>query len=154
MTQRRSNIPILGGIFFLIIIIGSALNGKPGMLISILATVLIMLCIYFLRNKTHDKKEIAHLTDEVQFMTTQQQSHIQLFAIFIPLILITAAIHGDLLVLITIIAILSIVFTGLSLKKRSVEQEKIYSFEKKILFRSVVFGLICSALIFYFDLAK
>lgn len=154
MTQRRSKIPILGGIFFLIIIIGSALNGKPGMLISILAIVLILVSIYIIRNKIHGKKETAHLTNEVLFITALQQSHIQLLAIFIPLILITAAIHGDLLVFITIIAILSIVFISLSLNKRSAEQEKIYSHEKKILFRSVVFGLICSVLIFYFDLAK
>lgn len=51
MAQQRLTIPILGGIFFLIIIIGGALNGDPSLLVAIITTSLICLFVYFLRKK-------------------------------------------------------------------------------------------------------
>jgi Na+/melibiose symporter-like transporter len=155
MTQRRSKIPMLGVIFFSIIIIGSAINGKPGMLISILATALILFCIHIIRKKMPDKREVVPPTEEeTLFETARQQSHIQLTAIIVPLLLIGGAINGSPSVMITIIIILLVLFAFFSLKKRSPEQKAIYSQEKKILFKSFVFGLIFAAVTFYFNLGK
>jgi predicted PurR-regulated permease PerM len=155
MTQRRSKIPMLGLIFFSIIIIGSATNGKPGMLISIIATALILFFIHALRKKLLNKQEnTSHTDKELVFLNAQQQSHIQLMSIFIPLLLICGAISGDITVFITIIVLILIYFAYFLLKKRSPEQQAIYCQEKKILFGYTVFGLVIAALTLYFDLAK
>jgi hypothetical protein len=154
MTQRRSKVPMLGGIFFLIIIIGAAID-NPRILIAIMATALILFCIFFLRKKMPEQEVVPPTEEEIQFTTAQQQSHIQLLSIFIPLVLIGTALNGDLSVLVTVIIILSIIiFSYLAWKKRSVKQVAIYAQEKKILFRYAVFGLISAVLIYYFDLAK
>lgn len=146
---------MLGLVFFSIIIIGSATSGKPGMLIAILVTALILFIIHLLRKKLFNKREIALPTDEeIVFRTAQQQSHIQLLSIFIPLSLIGGAISGDITVLISIGVIILIYFAYFLFKKRAPEQQEIYCQEKKILFRYTVIGLIIAALTLCFDLAK
>lgn len=155
MTQQRSIIPILGVILYLGIVIGAATGGKPGMLIATLVALVLMFFLRILRSKMHDKREVAFPTEEETLLRTAlQQSHIQLMAIFIPIILIAGAIYGDPSLLIIIVAILLIIFACFSLKKRSAEQEAIYSKEKVILFTSFVFGLVLALLTMYFDLAK
>jgi len=145
---------MLGGIFFLIIIIGAAID-RPEILIVIMATAFFLFCIYFLRKKIPEREVAPPTEDEILFTTIKHKSHIQLLSIFIPLILIGTAMNGDLSVLVTVIIILSIIlFSYLAWKKRSVKREAIYTQEKKILFGYAVFGLISAALIFYFDLTK
>ncbi|MDD4129762.1 MAG: hypothetical protein PHG09_04430 [Desulfuromonadaceae bacterium] len=154
MTQRRSKIPILGGIFFLIIIIGVAID-NPLILIAILATAIILFCIFFLRKKMPEQEVAPPTEEEILFTTAQQQSHIQLLSIFIPLVLIGTAMYGDSSVLLTVVFTLSLIlFSYLVWQKRSAKHRVIYTQEKKILLKSVAFGLISAALIFYFDLNK
>lgn len=155
MTPRRSIIPILGVILYLGIVIGAATDGKPGMLLATLVALVLIFFLRILRSKMHDNRKVALPTEEETLLNSfQQQSHIQLMAIFIPVILVAGAIYGDLSVLMVIVMILLIIFACFSLKKRSDEQEAIYSKEKVILFKSFVFGLVLALLTMYFYLAK
>ena len=155
MTQQRSIIPILGVILYLGIVIGAATDGKPGMLVATVVTLFLIFLVRILRSNMHDNRVSAFTTEDEKFLSTaQRQSHIQLMAIFIPIMLIGGAIYGESSVLMIIVTILLIIFACFSLKKRSAEQETIYSKEKVILFKSFVFGLVLALLTIYFDLAK
>lgn len=154
MLQRRSNIPMLGIIFFSVIIIGSAINGKPGMLMSIIATAVILFIISLLRKKVLGASEIDHHTDEEKiYRKAQQQSLIQLWSIIIPISLICGAISGNIIVLITLIISNMAVLTIFMMRKRSQEHKETFFQEIKILFRSTVFGIIIAAMILLFGLA-
>jgi hypothetical protein len=63
MGQQRLTIPILGGIFFLIIVIGGAMRGDPSLLVAIVVTLPICLFAYWLRKRRSKEKEVGHLRD-------------------------------------------------------------------------------------------
>jgi Ca2+/Na+ antiporter len=67
MTQQRLAIPVLGGIFFLIIIIGGALNGDPSLLVAIIDALLFCLFVYFLRKKRLRAQEVNLKNDKQLF---------------------------------------------------------------------------------------
>jgi len=75
VNQRRSKIPLLGCIFFAVIVFGSVADGKPGMLISVIAAALIIFCLKILRKNMPNKHEAVFITEEqLIFETAQQQS--------------------------------------------------------------------------------
>ena len=61
MNKQGLTIPILGGIFFLVIIIGGAIKGDPFLLVGLVVALLFCSFVYMLRKRRLKEQEAAYL---------------------------------------------------------------------------------------------